>query len=142
MKKDPIDWFLDGPVTDQDVALKWANLKSSANDRGIEFSLSLRRVKQLLQAKSCYYTRISFTPEAKQPTSKTIDRVDNNVGYTDENTVVCCFRINSMKGSMTIAQIEAVYKGVMRHVAKVKAKNKPQLKRSATPKKKPALKVA
>lgn len=117
-----IDWFLDGPITDSDVTKKWQSLKSSAGSRGKEFTLSLKKVRKLLEAKRCAYSGVSLTPEQNKPNSKTIDRVDNNLGYTDDNVVACAYRINQIKGDTTVAELKAMYKGVTRHLdKKVKA---------------------
>ena len=121
---DNIDWFLDGPVTDEDVANKWAQLKANAIKRKKEFNLSLKKVRQLLMAKRCAFTGVSFTPAKGEATSKSIDRVDNNMGYVDSNVVACSLRINLLKGSATPAEIAALHKAVSKFIAKRDAKGK------------------
>lgn len=129
-KVDVVNWFLDGAVTDAEIAIKWANLKTSADSRNIEFDLSLKKVKQLLKAKRCAFSNVSFTPIAGQDTSKTIDRVDNDRGYVDDNVVAVCRMMNTLKGSMSIKQLQALHKGVMKFVNKRKLTQQATKKRA------------
>lgn len=104
------------------VAKKLIDLWQSAGKRGIKFSLSMRKVRYLLARKTCYYTGVAFVPnDAKF--GRSVDRVDNTKGYTDENTVACLTMFNNAKNNLTIPEIEMLYKGVMRHQKKLNRKN-------------------
>lgn len=95
-------------ITDLIVAKRYAGLASSADSRGIEFALSLKKVKYLMKQKHCYYTGVPMSDE-ECPTQRTFDRVDNTKGYFDNNVVVCTREINMKKGTLTINEIKLLY---------------------------------
>ena len=103
-------------ITDIIVAKKFMSLHSSATSRGIQFELSLNKVRQLLSAKRCYYTNKPFDDENK----RSIDRVDNNIGYIDSNVVACELDFNQRKGDLTVEDITLMYEGVKKKIKKVK----------------------
>lgn len=94
-------------VTDLDVANKLIKLFQSAKDRNIDFDLSLKKVRQLLQVKTCYYTGVEF--EEAGPRARSIDRVDSDRGYVDDNVVACTVDINGKKANLTNEEIEMLY---------------------------------
>ena len=49
----------------------------------------------------CCYTGIEMTTLPSMKNSLSVERVDNSVGYTKNNTVLVCNKINSMKSSMS-----------------------------------------
>lgn len=94
-------------VTDLEVANKLIKLFQSAKDRNIEFDLTLKKVRQLLQVKTCFYTGVEF--EETGPLSRSIDRVDSDQGYVDDNVVACTVDINGKKANLTNEEIEMLY---------------------------------
>jgi len=80
--------------------------KSSAKDRGHSFDLDLTYFLKEID-KPCHYcgaknsrtTSTYHKDESKRRhlLSNGLDRVDNNIGYTEENCVPCCTTCNSMK---------------------------------------------
>jgi hypothetical protein len=94
-------------VTDLDVARKYAHLHQSARDRGIEFGLTLKRVRQLLTSKKCAYSGRVFNAT---DTIRSIDRVDNNKGYIDSNVVASSQDCNCHKDSLSVKEIRGIYK--------------------------------
>ena len=82
-------------VSDSSVANKYQQLKHSAKDRGIKFDLTLMSVRNLLQAKRCYYTGEEFTD--KGFSKMTVDRVDPSEGYVVGNVRACTHRFNQLK---------------------------------------------
>jgi hypothetical protein len=99
-------------VDDLFVAKKMLHLSQSANSRGLEFSLSFKTVKRLLECKRCYYTNDLFEEVGLK--SRTIDRVDAAIGYLDNNVVACTSEINSKKVNLTIAEIELLFNKIKR----------------------------
>lgn len=83
------------------VARKLHAKYENAKDRGIEFALSFRSMKNLMSAKKCYYTGIPLTRPEPGKTLKasdiTIDRIDSTKGYVSGNVVACCNIANNMK---------------------------------------------
>jgi hypothetical protein len=69
------------------------NLKSNAKRRGKDFDLTLEQFKQF-----CYKTDY-LTGKGKTKTSYSIDRIDNNKGYSIDNIRVLTLSANSKKGT-------------------------------------------
>lgn len=97
-------------IQDLDVARKLSQIYQSAEKRGIECSISLKKVKQLLNRKRCFYTRKKF--ELKGEFAKTFDRVDNDLGYTDGNVVACTHRINVLKNNVSLKEITLLHQSL------------------------------
>jgi len=104
-------------AVEDDIKLCQAYIRTvqGAKDRDIECTLSLKKFQQLKKITRCYYTNIKLIcgePAKAQADNWSIDRLDNNKGYTDNNVVVCSQRINAKKGSISIDEIKAIYKGL------------------------------
>ena len=86
----------DRSVTDADVARKFLQVEESARKRGIEFSLNLTTVKNLMKAKKCKYTGLTYdyTDPERSPS---FDRLDCNLGYIKGNVVSCMKCVNDLK---------------------------------------------
>jgi hypothetical protein len=85
--------------------------KKGASDRGFSFELTKDEFKSFLD-KDCYYCDSKPSNVYQIKNSKTgevragvpityngIDRVDNNLGYTMDNSITCCETCNRMKRS-------------------------------------------
>ena len=96
-------------ITDYLAAKKLCSIYSSANSRGIPCSITLRKVKVLLNTNKCYYTGVIFDDTVN---IRSIDRVDNTKGYTDKNTVVSSVNFNRKKANLTVEEIICLYKKV------------------------------
>lgn len=79
--------------------------KSGAKNRGYEFSLTDEKVKELIFS-NCYYCgeepKINKGEERYNRSGlefkrNGIDRLNNEIGYTDENVVTCCEACNRAK---------------------------------------------
>lgn len=77
-------------------ARKFLQVKESARSRGIEFSLNLTTVRNLMKAKRCAYTGLpyDFTDSNKSPS---FDRKDYKLGYVKGNVVSCRKDVNDLK---------------------------------------------
>jgi hypothetical protein len=78
--------------------------RRSAIVRGLDFSLTAEEFSRLTQS-SCFYCGDS-PAQVKRTVFEEIvlngiDRVDNNLGYSKENTVPCCKPCNFMKREMS-----------------------------------------
>lgn len=69
--------------------VKYAQYRSGAKKRGLEFNLSKDEFMSLWQ-KDCYYCGSSIETIG-------IDRIDSNYGYSIDNVVPCCAICNTMK---------------------------------------------
>ena len=81
------------------LANKFVNKYKSASSRNIEFNLTFSQYKALMKRKKCFYTGTVLLDkvEAEHPDKRTLDRVDNTLGYTKSNTVVCTHKANQLK---------------------------------------------
>ncbi len=70
------------------ISAKYAMYKHAANKRGYSFEINKEEFKNLLQ-NECVYC--GLTPAVG------VDRKDNSIGYTFENSVSCCNWCNRMK---------------------------------------------
>jgi hypothetical protein len=93
------------------VAGKYVSKLEDAAKRGLEFSLTLTSVSNLLKAKKCFFTGLPLDDE-----TMTFDRVDNSKGYIQGNTVACHKEVNAFKAHienpLTIMNLELVSKMV------------------------------
>lgn len=83
----------------------WSNHKDGAKKRNMNNDLS-RDAHADMMFQPCEYCGTEF--------SRGIDRVDNDKGYTPENSVTCCARCNMMKWTMSAEDFILVCK----HLAK------------------------
>jgi len=58
------------------------------------------------QAGKCYYTGLDLLPINDECNHQiiSIDRVDSNKGYTQDNVVLCCWIINRIKSNLSIEE--------------------------------------
>lgn len=81
---------------------RYHNLKHNALHRRakpIEFTLTLDETRKLYETERCYFCE----DIAK---IRTVDRVDNEIGYTSENCVMACRECNIMKGRLVKSDID------------------------------------
>ncbi len=82
----------------------YISYKTHATQKGLAFELDCHTFYTMSQA-SCYYCGIEkyscYTHRICEPLAYNgIDRVDNTLGYTKENTVTCCGLCNHAKHTM------------------------------------------
>ena len=79
------------------------NAKKSAKKRGQEFSLGIIDVVDFWhnQKMICAYSGIEMTLEAGKLNTVSIERINSNIGYTKENTILVCQAINRMKSDFS-----------------------------------------
>ena len=79
------------------------NAVKSAKKRNQEFSLEIKDVVEFweLQNKICAYSGLEMTLEAGKLNTVSIERIDSNIGYTKENTILVCQAVNRMKSDFS-----------------------------------------
>lgn len=73
--------------------------KSRSISRNIPFSITKQDIVRQYETQNgkCYYSGRDLSPVAGDENVMSIDRIDPAIGYTPQNIVVCCWRINKMK---------------------------------------------
>ena len=83
-----------------------SSIKSGAKHRNLDFEIDYKFIQKLwkIQKGLCYYTKVpmKLTARQKNPYQVSIDRIDSNLGYSIENTVLCCQSINYMKNDYSL----------------------------------------
>lgn len=72
---------------------RYATYKRGAEARGYNFDITIEEFTNLWD-KPCHYCNDSIKGIG-------IDRKDNSIGYTTDNTLSCCTTCNFMKGKLT-----------------------------------------
>jgi hypothetical protein len=85
----------------------------SSKDRGIDFSLTLSEYKRFSKLKTCYYTGLTLNSK-----TRTLDRIDNKVGYITGNVVVCHTTFNALKGLVENPRNELNLKNTLRGITR------------------------
>ena len=79
------------------------NAKNSAKKRNNEFDLTIQDIVDCWnnQYQICAYSGIDMTLEANKLNTVSIERIDSNIGYTKDNTILVCQAINRMKSDFS-----------------------------------------
>jgi hypothetical protein len=95
----------------EDIRLKrcslWGRFKQRkfhAKRKNIEFSITFEWLQK--QPLVCYYTGRLLTLNPNNYNTLSIDKIDNEKGYTFENTVLCCHMVNLAKNDMDINEFD------------------------------------
>lgn len=91
-----------------------------ANRDGREFSLGKEYVQGMWDAShTCIYCGVEMVVGTGRWTneSASLDRVDPNDGYTEQNTVIACWRCNNLKRDATPDELETLVKNFRRVMA-------------------------
>lgn len=79
--------------------------RSNAKSNKHTFTLHLNDLRKLYKAQNgkCFYTGVPMTLRSpnhlnRDPFLISLDRRDSTQGYTPENTVLCCWSVNALKG--------------------------------------------
>ena len=93
-----------------DIAYKlYKNSKHSYNTRQniYGYNLTVEYIQELLNKQNykCYYTGIDLKIGSKL-TNPTLDRLDSNKGYINENVVICTEIVNIMKNDLSMEEFK------------------------------------
>ena len=95
---------------DTRVAKKYVSLQHSAATRGIKFNLTLQSLSNVMKSKKCF-----FTQKPINGNNRTIDRVNNELGYETGNIRAAHVDFNCKKGNLSDEEILQLYKGMVKH---------------------------
>ncbi len=101
------------PLKDVIMRAIWNVYKRNAKNRHYEWSLPYEKFVSLIDGQ-CRYCGASagniftwrYKHEAASLPVNGIDRIDNAVGYTEDNCVSCCRTCNSAKGTLTLEEFK------------------------------------
>lgn len=80
-------------MNDASIAKAYLNKIDNAKSRGVSFNLPLLSYINVMKAKKCYFTGLTLTDN-----NRSIDRLDNKLGYVKGNVVACINFFNKLKG--------------------------------------------
>lgn len=109
---DAKDQYKNRAATWQDsnmLTYRWRSAKMRAAKSHILFDITEQDVvyKWTTQGGMCYYTGEPMKLQRdNNRASVSIDRIDASVGYTKENTVLCCSVINIMKNDLSVSELK------------------------------------
>lgn len=104
-------------MSDIEIATKYLNKAQHAKDKGIEFTLNFTSFKNVYRAKKCYYTGLPLTDR-----TRSIDRIDNSIGYVKGNVVACNRDFNTFKGHIENPQNGLNMDNVIKGMSKWKSR--------------------
>jgi hypothetical protein len=89
--------------------------KASAEKRGQEFSLTRNDLIEMWETQEgiCAYTGIEMTTQPATSVSVSVERVNNNIGYTKDNTILVCNAVNRMKSNFSGEEFFSFCKAVV-----------------------------
>jgi len=95
--------------------LRCKKARGRARKKGMEFNLTPEFLLELwnLQDGKCFYSGIDMTYNRNDLYTVSVDRVDSNKGYTQDNVVLACWGVNSMKNSYTREEFIALCQAVV-----------------------------
>ena len=76
---------------------KYRQYKRRCKEKGMQFKLSLWKFSFYIQ-KNCYI--------CNKKKCGGLDRIDNNIGYTEKNVSPCCFDCNRLKANKTVDEFK------------------------------------
>jgi len=82
--------------------------KQNANARGIECTLTLDDIPAIPKNCPVLGIELSVPLVGRSDTSPSLDRIDNSKGYTPDNVVVVSWRVNRLKGSATLDELQRI----------------------------------
>jgi len=111
-------------LTDIEIAQKYINKSRNAADKGHEFTLSLTEFMRLMKRKTCYYTGVHLQNEyLTNANGRTLDRIDNKLGYVKGNVVTCSFYFNQLKSAIEDNNTDFTADRVLLGIKKIKKGN-------------------
>lgn len=100
------------------VSIFISSCKKSAEKRGHTFELTKEDFIEMweLQGGRCAYTFFEMTTQPNNPYSVSVERINNLIGYTKDNTVLVCNAINRMKSDFDPVLFYEMCRGVVEHL--------------------------
>lgn len=102
-------------------------MRRRAMGKNIPFDISAEDVREMYKQQEgrCFYTGVPFG-DIGHDTTMSIDRVNNQRGYTRDNIVLCCIWVNVMKADYPLEEFLSRIKAIANRIPKIVA-NSPTL---------------
>ena len=88
-------------VRDVVLAKRYVRKAEAAEKAGYGWKLSFPQYKKLMSQKTCAYTGVELKQATQEDGTtsdiRTIDRIDNSIGYVNGNCVAVCHAANQLK---------------------------------------------
>lgn len=94
-------------VKENTLQYRLLSARNRAKYKNIEFSITIEHLEALWEQQEgkCFYTGVNMVNCNEGDLSVSIDRVDSTKGYTEDNTVLCAWKINVMKNDQSLSQL-------------------------------------
>lgn len=92
--------------------------RTRSRNNGWAYDLDIEDLVTLWEDQSgtCWYTGVDLVYDGNHsPEALSIDRVDSSKGYTRENVVLCCRRVNEMKREMPLVDLRMWCQRILEH---------------------------
>lgn len=97
---------------DLKIAHKLVGLSHRCKDKDIEFDLTFSFLKNKYSRKTCEYTGLRFDNNNNK---RSLERINSNKGYTEDNVLIVIERINQAKSDFTEKELESILKAIKKH---------------------------
>lgn len=91
-------------MNDLEIAERYLRKAQQSKDKGHIFDLSFSDFARIMRKKTCVYTGIEMTTKLAgktiKDTDRTLERMDNSIGYTKSNTIAVCHYANKLKSHL------------------------------------------
>lgn len=92
------------------IKFRWLGAKGRAEKKGIVFNITEDFVKKLWEKQKglCVLSKIPMTysfDNGRTFTNLSIDQINPNAGYTEDNIQLVCMAINQMKSDMSLEEL-------------------------------------
>lgn len=96
----------------------WNMLETRAEQKGLDFDLTVSDVRTLLKTKRCYYTGAELMKEhgVDRQNKPTFERIDSSKGYTRGNVKVVSEKANHAKSDLTLRQLKTMVRRIEQHM--------------------------
>lgn len=100
------------------LAYLLSNARANAKKNDRTFGITLADLKCLWekQGGKCFYTGRDMYFGAGTPDSPSLDRVNSTLGYLPDNIVLCQYKVNVVKNSLSVHELILFCRDVLNHI--------------------------
>ena len=107
--------------TERPFTKMWRSMNGSAKKRGLEVTIEEKDLQNQWDKQNglCYYTGkpMSMNFGDRPPDLVSIERLDNSIGYTPSNIVLCRWVINRMRSNLTQVEFSNLINEIYTHLS-------------------------